>query len=129
MIFREVISSGSICLDVLNQTWTPIYELVHIFDTFLPQLLSYPNPKDPLNVEAANLLNHSKGEYEKRVRLCVHKYAKGKDTDEEVLEEKTKEHRTSTDCEEVLSEDLSHQEELSELSNTSGLFYEDELFV
>ena len=59
----------------------------------------------------------------------MQKFAKGKEVDEEVLEGKTKEHRASTDCEELLSEDLSHQEELSELSNTSGLFYEDELFV
>jgi len=25
-------SSGSVCLDVINQTWTPMYELVNIFE-------------------------------------------------------------------------------------------------
>eukprot|EP00922_Rhytidocystis_sp_ex-Travisia-forbesii_P008023 GHVS01011826.1.p1 GENE.GHVS01011826.1~~GHVS01011826.1.p1 ORF type:complete len:274 (-),score=81.98 GHVS01011826.1:188-922(-) len=68
-------ASGSVCLDVINQTWTPLYSLVNIFEVFLPQLLTYPNPSDPLNSEAAALLMADKPLYEKRINEYVKLYA------------------------------------------------------
>jgi len=52
-----------------------MYELINIFDTFLPQLLLYPNPADPLNPEAARLLNEKPEEYKLKVRNHVDKFA------------------------------------------------------
>ena len=61
-------SSGSVCLDVINQTWSPMYDMVNIFEVFLPQLLRYPNPTDPLNGEAAALMMREPKGYEAKVK-------------------------------------------------------------
>ena len=45
-----------------------VAELINIFETFLPQLLRYPNPNDPLNGEAAALLMRHPKEYEAKVK-------------------------------------------------------------
>ncbi|CRG99202.1 ubiquitin-conjugating enzyme, putative [Plasmodium relictum] len=68
-------ASGSVCLDVINQTWTPLYSLVNVFEVFLPQLLTYPNPSDPLNSDAASLLMKDKTIYEEKVKEYVKLYA------------------------------------------------------
>ncbi|CAD0087705.1 unnamed protein product [Aureobasidium vineae] len=57
-----------VCLDVINQTWSPMYEMVNIFEVFLPQLLRYPNPTDPLNGEAAALMMREPKSYEAKVK-------------------------------------------------------------
>ncbi|KAF4650680.1 Ubiquitin-conjugating enzyme E2 H [Perkinsus olseni] len=67
--------SGSVCLDVINQTWTPLYSLVNIFDVFLPQLLAYPNPSDPLNPDAAALMLRDKTAYDCKCQEYVRLYA------------------------------------------------------
>lgn len=68
-------ASGTVCLDVINQTWTPLYSLVNVFDIFLPQLLTYPNAADPLNADAGSLLLQDKDEYESKIRDYVRKHA------------------------------------------------------
>jgi len=76
--------SGSVCLDVINQTWSPMFDMINIFEVFLPQLLRYPNPSDPLNGEAAALLMREPKSYELKVKEHVAKYASGSvDLDEE----------------------------------------------
>ncbi|KAJ5495940.1 Ubiquitin-conjugating enzyme E2 8 [Penicillium diatomitis] len=82
--------SGSVCLDVINQTWSPMYDMINIFEVFLPQLLRYPNPSDPLNGEAAALMMREPKGYEAKVKDYVAKYASkeavddaGEDTESE----------------------------------------------
>jgi hypothetical protein len=39
-----------------------------VFEVFLPQLLLYPNPTDPLNGEAAALMMRDREHYEQKVK-------------------------------------------------------------
>lgn len=52
-----------------------MYDMINIFEVFLPQLLRYPNPSDPLNGEAAAMLMREPKSYEAKVkgvyRHCV----------------------------------------------------------
>lgn len=45
-----------------------IIDMMNIFEVFLPQLLRYPNPTDPLNGEAAALLMREPAKYEVKVK-------------------------------------------------------------
>ncbi|KAK4580043.1 ubiquitin-conjugating enzyme E2 H [Recurvomyces mirabilis] len=74
--------SGSVCLDVINQTWSPMYDMVNIFEVFLPQLLRYPNPTDPLNGEAAALMMREQKAYDAKVKEYVAKYATRENVDD-----------------------------------------------
>ena len=68
-------SSGSICLDVINSKWTPMYNLINVFSVLIPQLLVSPNSSDPLNREAAELHLKNEKAYAAKVREYVKKFA------------------------------------------------------
>lgn len=110
-----------------------MYELINIFELFLPQLLSYPNPQSPMNIDAANLMDFSVEEYERTVKMYVEKYATSKQRKAEpdlATEKPLKEptiHKVSTDCEDFLQDELSNCSQLSELSDTSDILFEEEI--
>ncbi|MCL7050331.1 hypothetical protein MKW94_002738 [Papaver nudicaule] len=84
--------SGSVCLDVINQTWSPMFDLLNVFEVFLPQLLLYPNPSDPLNEAAASLMLKDRIQYEQKVKEHCKLYAK-----EEIQENVPSEEEDSSD--------------------------------
>lgn len=69
------VASGSICLDVINSTWSPLYDLKNIVEWMIPGLLKEPNGSDPLNNEAATLQLRDKKLYEEKIKEYIDKYA------------------------------------------------------
>ena len=70
MFHPNVYLDGSICLDILQNQWSPIYDIAAIL-TSIQSLLCDPNPNSPANSEAAQLFQSNKREYNRRVRECV----------------------------------------------------------
>jgi ubiquitin-conjugating enzyme E2 A len=65
-----VYADGGICLDILQNQWSPIYDVSAIL-TSIQSLLSDPNPNSPANSEAARLYNEDRKEYNRRVKAVV----------------------------------------------------------
>jgi len=85
MFHPNVYLDGSICLDILQNQWSPIYDIAAIL-TSIQSLLCDPNPNSPANHEAALLFQTNKREYNRRVRECVEQSwlsAGGDDDDDE----------------------------------------------
>eukprot|EP01115_Flamella_aegyptia_P013175 TRINITY_DN68785_c0_g1_i1.p1 TRINITY_DN68785_c0_g1~~TRINITY_DN68785_c0_g1_i1.p1 ORF type:complete len:173 (+),score=63.25 TRINITY_DN68785_c0_g1_i1:49-567(+) len=70
MFHPNVYADGSICLDILQKQWSPIYDIAAIL-TSIQSLLCDPNPNSPANNEAAQLFQENKREYERKVREVV----------------------------------------------------------
>eukprot|EP00253_Pinus_taeda_P017655 PITA_17655 len=66
---------GNVCVDVLEREWSPINNLVNIFEMFLPQLLLEPNADEPINFGAGALMKSDKNAYEEKVKEYCLRYA------------------------------------------------------
>ncbi|RKF60319.1 Ubiquitin-conjugating enzyme E2 2 [Golovinomyces cichoracearum] len=87
MFHPNVYATGELCLDILQNRWSPTYDVAavltsiqrhacqNIYSMILTQdsLLNDPNTSSPANVEASNLYKDNRREYTKRVRESVEK--------------------------------------------------------
>ncbi|KAE8840049.1 hypothetical protein HRS9122_06654 [Pyrenophora teres f. teres] len=72
MFHPNVYGTGELCLDILQNRWSPTYDVAAIL-TSIQSLLNDPNTSSPANVEASNLYKENRKEYTKRVRETVEK--------------------------------------------------------
>lgn len=70
MFHPNIYADGSICLDILQNQWSPIYDISAIL-TSIQSLLNDPNPNSPANSEAARLYVENKKEYINKVMEIV----------------------------------------------------------
>lgn len=70
LLVPSVYNDGQICLDILQNQWSPIYDISAIL-TSIQSLLCDPNPNSPANSEAARLFQENRREYNRRVREIV----------------------------------------------------------
>ena len=70
MFHPNIYADGGICLDILQNQWSPIYDIAAIL-TSIQSLLTDPNPASPANSEAARLFQENKREYHRRVKEIV----------------------------------------------------------
>jgi ubiquitin-conjugating enzyme E2 D len=71
--------SGSICLDILSGSWSPILTISKVLLS-ISSLLTDPNPADPLNGEAGNLYLDDRDEFDKKAKQWTITYASNKST-------------------------------------------------
>jgi ubiquitin-conjugating enzyme E2 A len=70
MYHPNIYADGKICLDILTNQWSPIYDVLTVL-TSIQSLLTDPNPDSPANAEAARLYTENLQEYYKKVKDCV----------------------------------------------------------
>ncbi|WEW62041.1 Ubiquitin-conjugating enzyme E2 2 [Emydomyces testavorans] len=91
MFHPNVYGTGELCLDILQNRWSPTYDVAAILTSIqryalrlgklsadadlwgFVSLLNDPNTSSPANVEASNLYKDNRKEYAKRVRETVEK--------------------------------------------------------
>ncbi|KAG2483331.1 hypothetical protein HYH03_017779 [Edaphochlamys debaryana] len=72
MFHPNVYQDGSLCMDVLQDQWSPCHNVSTLL-TSIQSLLTDPNCSSPANPEAAQLYINDRAAYKRRVRRIAQK--------------------------------------------------------
>ncbi len=70
----NITSNGSICLDILKETWSPGLTISKVLLS-ISSLLTDANPDDPIVPEIANMYKSNRGKFEQLAKEWTRKYA------------------------------------------------------
>ncbi len=70
MFHPNIYADGNICLDILQNRWSPTYDVAALL-TSVQSLLPDPNPSSAANSQAASLFNSNRASYDAKVRDTV----------------------------------------------------------
>jgi len=76
MYHPNIFSDGSLCLDIIQDKWSPTYTVCSLLSS-IQSLLTDPNPNSPANPDAARVYQSDRKEYNKRVRRCALRSVEG----------------------------------------------------
>ncbi|KAG7145908.1 Ubiquitin-conjugating enzyme E2 2 like protein [Verticillium longisporum] len=69
MFHPNVYATGELCLDILQNRWSPTYDVAAVL-TSIQSLLNDPNTGSPANVEASNLYKDNRKDRARRWTTC-----------------------------------------------------------
>ncbi|GMP81226.1 hypothetical protein CsSME_00036005 [Camellia sinensis var. sinensis] len=70
MFHPNIYADGSICLDILQNQWSPIYDVATIL-TSIQSLLCGLNPNSLANSKDVRMFSENEREYNRRVREII----------------------------------------------------------
>ena len=76
MYHPNVYADGNLCLDLLQDQWSPCHTICTLL-TSIQSLLTDPNCTSPANPEAASLYTKDRPAYNKRVRKIAQRSVEG----------------------------------------------------
>lgn len=76
MFHPNIFPDGTLCLDIIQDKWRPVYTVGSIL-TSIQSLLTDPNLDSPANVDAARMFKTAPKDYKKRVRRLATKSVEG----------------------------------------------------
>mmetsp|Transcript_19426 Transcript_19426/g.46979 ORF Transcript_19426/g.46979 Transcript_19426/m.46979 type:complete len:153 (+) Transcript_19426:42-500(+) len=68
----NVYLSGELCLDILQNRWSPVYTVTSLLSS-IQSLLSDPNPSSPANILIAQIFTDNLYKYNQEIQFCVEK--------------------------------------------------------
>jgi ubiquitin-protein ligase len=73
-VFHPNFKAERVCLGILGKQWTPATSIAGVIEG-IRNLLNFPNPDDPLNLDAADMMRRNPERFKKEAIDWVKKYA------------------------------------------------------